>query len=127
MAVLVPVIEGIVQGLGELIQVLKTSPFECQGTHCFHQGSIRFSQQAYLGMNCNCISGQAARASLVYLLRWIDRLSSMINQFSAGKAVMIFSSSCTWLALSLPGLSTVMACPVAGSNAPCTHSFPRRP
>ena len=37
---------------------------------------------------------------------------------------MIFSNSCTWLALSRPGLSKVTACPVAGSNPPCTHNLP---
>lgn len=32
MAVLVPIIEGIIQGLGQLIQVLKTTSFQGQGT-----------------------------------------------------------------------------------------------
>lgn len=40
-------------------------PLRAKERSCFHHGSIKFSQQAYLGMNWIRISGQAASASLV--------------------------------------------------------------
>lgn len=80
---LVPIFEAIVQGLNELIQIIKASPFKAKEGNCFHHGSITVQPAGMLG----------------------DEL-----QLHFG-----------------PGLSKVSPCSVAGSKAPCIHSWPRRP
>src|SRR5712692_4444354 len=108
MAVLVPVIESIIQGLGQLIQVLETPSFQRQGAQLLPPGfntctgrkcRCQVQPESVFGNELQLHFRPGSEASLVCLLIGMDKLSSMINQRSAGKAAMIFSSSCTWLAL----------------------------
>jgi hypothetical protein len=107
--------------------VSKRRHFNANERNCFHHGSIKLSQQEYLGINCICISGYANRAVWTSRLLCILRLSSIINHRSDGKRVIICSRSWICVAPSREGLNNNVPSPVLGSNAPCNHILPRLP
>lgn len=88
---------------------------------------MRLSHAAYFGRKRNVTSGEATNAARTSRLECVVTLSSMISQRSLGNRAGTCSSKRMWLAPSRAAESTNAASPVAGSNAPCTQSTPRRP
>jgi hypothetical protein len=59
-------------------------PVKARLRSCFHHGSLRVSQQAYLGRNNSCPSGQANQAVCVSREIWVVRLSVITTHSRAG-------------------------------------------
>src|SRR5687768_18287441 len=129
MAMRVPVSGGLPDCFDDLVDVLKAPPFQGQAAQLLpprlDQDSA--STHAYLGINRRCTSGQAISAVCFSRDTWVVRLSVISTHSRAGYVCSTCARSWMKLALSRRGLHNVVAGPVAGSNAPKTHTLPRRP
>ena len=123
MAVLVPVVESIIQGLGQLILGLETASFQRQRTKLLLpwlnqvqstsilwdelQLHFRPSGQSHFHRSAG-VDGQVILNDQP-AIGW-ECGHNLIDQLNVAGAVA-------------PGVSRVTACPVAGSNPPSTHNL----